>query len=223
MSRIGDKVKAARQAKNLSQKQLAKKLGVSESFISDVEIGRKIANQSIIDRLSKILGKEMNDITMSFEEQVYKKEDNKIKYSVPDEKKKVNEIWSDALSDVLKNVPVYNYDLNKPAGFKKLPVIGNKIEGQPKDKVVYLNIEDDDMIGFRIQKGDIALGHMTQQIDNNGIFLLEYKNTRSIRQVKKLDNSKVLLVSNRGSLRTETAEIKNLKIILKLDKVTLLL
>ncbi|WP_446898077.1 helix-turn-helix domain-containing protein [Clostridium sp. LBM24168] len=219
MSRVGEKIKAARQGKGMSQKQLAKKLGVSESFINDVEIGRKIANQSIIDRLSKVLGKEMNDITMSFEEEIYKKEDNKIKYSVLADKKKVNEVWSDAFSDVLKNVPVYNYSLNGPIGFKKLPVIGNKIEGYPKDKVIYINIEEDDMIGFRIQKGDIALGHLTQQIDNNGIFLLEYKDKRAIRQIKKLDNSKVLLVSNKGSLRTETAEIKNLKTILKLDRL----
>ena len=76
MSRIGDKIRNARQVKKMTQKQLAKKLGVSEKFINEVEIGKRIANQDIIDRLSKILGKEINDITMSFEENIYKEEVN---------------------------------------------------------------------------------------------------------------------------------------------------
>lgn len=223
MSRIGEKIKQARKYKGMSQKQLAKKLGVSESFINDVEIGKRIANQNIIDRLSKVLGKEMNDITMSFEEEVYKRDDSEKKYSVSPVKKEINKVWSDAFSDILKNVPVYNYNLNEPLEFKKLPVVNNKIEGYAKDKVMYLKIKDDDMIGFRIQKDDLALGHLTQNIDNNGIFLLEYKGIRAIRQIKKLDNNKVLLVSNRGSLRTETLETRNLNVLVKLDKLEIIL
>lgn len=218
MSRIGEKIKSARQTKKMSQKQLAKKLGVSEHFINEVETGKKIANQGLIDRLSKVLGKEMNDITMSFEEEVYKKE-NKDEYKSTPITKAVNEVWSDALSDVLKNVPIYDYSLNKPQGFKKLPVVNNKIDGYSKDKVVYIKIQEDDMSGFRMAKGDLVFGHLTQEIYNNSMMLLEYKGTRAIRQIKKLNNSKVLLISNGGSLMTETAEIKSLNPIVKLDRL----
>lgn len=218
MSRVGEKIKSTRMSAGMSQKQLAKKLGVSESFINEIELGRKVANQSVIDRVSKVLGKDINDITMSFEEQVYKEEKNE-KFSIQPKKEKVQDVWNEAFGSVLKNVPIYKYSLNKAIGYKQLPLINNKIEGYSQDKVLYLEIEDDDMSGFRISRGDLAFGHITQELENNAICLVEYGNGRVIRQIKKLDNSKVLLISNKGSLRTETVEIRNLKIVVKLDRL----
>ena len=51
MSRIGEKIKNLRNKKGLTQKQLSKKLGVSESFINDIELGRKIINESLMTKL----------------------------------------------------------------------------------------------------------------------------------------------------------------------------
>lgn len=218
MSRVGEKIKNIRINVGMTQKQLGKKLGVSESFINEVETGRKVINQSLIDRLSKILGKDINDITMSFEEQVYEEEKN-TKFSNLPKKEKVKEVWNEAFGSVLKSVPVYKYNLDKPIAWRQLPLINNKVEGYAQDKVLFLEIEDDDMIGFRIVKEDIAFGHVTNQVENNAICLVEYGSKRAIRQIKKLDNNKVLLLSNRGTLRTETVEIKELKIIVKLDKL----
>ena len=53
MSRVGEKVKNIRSSSGMTQKQLGKKLGVSESFINEVEAGRKVINQNLIDRLSR--------------------------------------------------------------------------------------------------------------------------------------------------------------------------
>jgi len=47
--------------------------------------------------------------------------------------------------------------MDKAVDAKQLPIIQNKVEGFPKDKVFYLIIEDDDMSGFRILKDDLAL------------------------------------------------------------------
>jgi transcriptional regulator with XRE-family HTH domain len=218
LSRVGEKVKNIRADMGITQKQLAKKLGVAENFISEIESGRKVINQSLMDRLSKVLGKDINDITMSFEEQVY--EDEKVqKYTEKPKKESVKEVWNEAFSSVLKNVPVYRYDLKIPIASKQLPLINNKVEGYAQDKVMYLEIEDDDMMGFRILQGDLAFGHMTHEIENNSVCLVEYESKRVIRQIKKLDSNKVLLLSNKGSLRTETIEIRNLKIIVKLDRI----
>jgi transcriptional regulator with XRE-family HTH domain len=218
MSRVGEKVKSIRTSIGMSQKQLGKKLGVSESFINEVESGRKVVNQNLIDRLSKVLGKDINDITMSFEDQVYKEEKSQ-KYTPEPKKENVKDIWNEAFGSVLKNVPIYKYDLHKPIASKQLPLINNKVEGYSQDKVLYLEIQDEDMIGSRIAKGDLAFGHMTHEIENNAICLVEYNGARAIRQIKKLDNNKVLLISNRGSLRTETVELRDLKVIVKLDKL----
>ncbi|MCY6959184.1 helix-turn-helix domain-containing protein [Clostridium brassicae] len=222
MSRVGEKIKEARTASKLTQKQLAKKIGVSESFIKDIELGKKIINESVMNKISKALGKDLNDITMSFEEEVLKEaveEKRGRKVDTP----KVNDVWNDAFSSVLKTVPVYEYNLNKALDGRKMPIIDNKIEGYSKDKVVFLKIQDDDMIGFRISKGDIAFGHITHEIDNNAICLIEYNGERNIRQIKKLDSNKILLISNRGSLRTETVSPKDIKVLIKLDRVEIIL
>ena len=218
MSRVGEKVKSARTEAGLSQKQLAKKLGVAESFIKEVEQGTKVINESLMSRISKALGKDLNDVSMSFEEEIYKEEPAK-KELRPKNVEKVNDVWSDALGSVLKSVPVYKYDLNKVLATRQLPLISNKIEGYGQDKVFFLEIEEDDMIGYRIAKGDIAFAHLTGEIENNAICLIDYNGTRAIRQIKKLDATKLLLVSNRGSVRTETVGNKDIKGIAKLERV----
>lgn len=131
----------------------------------------------------------------------------------------VNEFWNDAFSSVLKSVPVYGYGLNVAKGRKELPVHSNKIEGFPQDKVLYIEIEDSEMSGFRMMPGDLAFAHLVKEISNNGFFLVEYKNKRKIRQIKNLGNSKVLLVSNGGALMTETAEVKEIEVLAKLERI----
>lgn len=229
MSRIGEKIKTMREAAGMNQKQLGKKVGVSESFINEVETGHKVMNEALIDKLSKILGKDLNDITMVSEEENAKedfKEDfstinrTKVKSSTHEQlKDDVKDIWNDAFGSVLKNVPCFRYDLKEVISKKQMILISNKIEGYAQDKVLFLQIENDDMVGFRIAQNDIAFGHITHELENNSICLIDYNSERVIRQIKKLDSSKVLLISNKGSIRTETAYIKDINILVKLDRV----
>lgn len=216
MSRVGSKIKEARQNLSMTEKQLAKKIGVSESFIKEVESGKKVINEDVMKKLSKVLGNDLNDITMSFEAEPFKDEE---KIEPKKTLEKVNEVWNDAFSSVLKTVPIYGYDLNKTVGGRQIPVINNKIEGHTKDKVLFIEIADDDMSGFRMAKGDIAFGYITHEVENNAICLVEYNGERNIRQIKKLDNTKLLLVSNRNSLKTETVGVKEIKVLVKLEKL----
>lgn len=218
MSRIGEKIKQERLNAKLTQKALGKKLGVSEGFINEVETGSKIINQALIDRISKVLGSDLNDVTMSFEEQVYEKEKD-LKYEKKAKKEDVKEVWNEAFGSVIKNVPVYRYDMEEIIAIRQMPLISNKIEGFAQDKVVYLEIQEDDMLGFRIAKGDLAFAHITSDIENNSICLLEVNNEKSIRQIRKLDNNKLLLISNRGTTRTETIDSKSIKVIARLIRV----
>ena len=75
------------------------------------------------------------------------------------------------------------------------------------------------MSEFRILKGDLAFAHIVKEVSNNGIFLIEYNGKRKIRQIKVLGNSKILLVSNGGSLVTETKEIRDIQVIAKLERI----
>ncbi|MGO5074909.1 helix-turn-helix domain-containing protein [Clostridium sporogenes] len=216
MSRVSDKIKEARLKKGLTQKQLAKKLGVAESFINEVESGRKIINESLMNRISKVLGKGINDIGISFEEEV----SSEPKREIPINKNnKIKDVWDNAFSSIIKDVPVYNYNLDRVIYNKQLPIIGNKVQGIHQDKVLFLKIEEEDMSGFRINKGDIAFGYIHHEMENNCIFLIEHNNKRSVRQLKRLDGDKILLINDGISLRTEAVRLKDIKIIAKLLKV----
>lgn len=224
MSRVGENIKNARLKKSMTQKQLGKKLGVSESYINEVETGKKVVGEDIIRRVSKLLGEDLNDVSMSFEDKVYKDDiSRESTISKKETKEKINDVWDNAFSSVLKTVPIYKYDLSKVIGTKQLPLSGNKVEGFSQDKVVYLEIQDDDMMGFRIYKGDLAFSVLSNQVENNAICLIEYNDERVIRQIKKLDNTKALLLSNRTTLRTETINIHEFKVIAKLTRLEIIL
>lgn len=217
MSRAGEKVKSIRLEAKLTEKQFGKKLGVNEAFIKDLETGRKVINDSLISRIKKVFGKDINDINMS---DLKEDEVDQQKNMVFNPKKaEVNETWTNAMSSILKEVPIYDYNFNKKLGARELPVVSNKIEGYNHDKVFFIKIEDNDMAGFRMMKDDIAFGHLIHEIENNSICLLEVNGERFVRQIKKLDNTKILLISNNGNVKTQTVGVKEIKVVGKLEKV----
>ena len=219
MSRVGERIKEAREKSGMTQKTLAKKLGVAEKFINEVETGRKIINESLISKVSKVLNTDLNDINMVVTDEELQKElkaEKQVRQTKPAE---VNEVWNQAFGSVLKNVPIYDYSLANVKGYKQLSTASNKIDGHTANKVFYLKIENNDMTGYRIQKDDLALCYSIKEIENNAISLVEFNGKRVVRQVKKLDNVKALLISNNGSMRTETANIKELKPIARLYKI----
>ncbi len=230
MNSVGEKIKQARNSKGMTQKQLAKKLGVAESFINEIENGRKVVNERLIDRLGNILGGDFTNMTTLFDNII--QEENKQEREISRTASKtvsvrnssvkmeeVNDLWSNALSSVIKAVGIYNYDLNKPIGKRDLPIISNKIEGYAQDKVLYIKIENDDLLGFRICEGDIVFANMTSEMENNKLYLIELNGERVLRQIKKLDSNKVLLISNKNTLRTQTSHPKEIKVIAKLNRV----
>jgi transcriptional regulator with XRE-family HTH domain len=222
VSRVGEKIKEARLKSGMSQKLLAKKLGVAEKFINEIEMGRRVAQESLIDKASKILNADFNDVSMVVTDEALI-EERKAMSDVKNKSSKGNiekdEVWTNAFSSVLKNVPILDYSLKNNKGFKELPIHSNKVEGYSQDKVLYLEIQDDEMSGFRMLKGDLAFATLVKEVSNNGIFLVEYKGRRAIRQIKNLGNSKVLLVSNAGSLLTETMNFNEISVLAKLDRI----
>ena len=219
MSRVGERIKEAREKSGMTQKALAKKLGVAEKFVNEVETGRKIINESLISKVSKVLNTDLNDINMVVTDEELQKElkaEKQVRQTKPAE---VNEVWNQAFGSVLKNVPIYDYSLAQVKGYKQLATASNKIDGHTANKVFYLKIENNDMTGYRIQENDLALCYSIKEIENNSICLVEFNGKRVIRQIKRLDNVKALLISNNGSMRTETANIKEIKAIAKLYRI----
>ena len=225
MSRVGEKIKEARTKAGLTQKALGKKLGVSDKFINEVEMGRRVAQEGFIERAAKILNTDLNDISMVVTDEALM-EERKITEVAKKEKKinakilgETSPVWTDAFSSVMKKVIIYDYSLKKELGSKELPIYSNKVEGYPADKVLYIKVEDNSMSGFRMMKDDIVFGHLVKEVSNNGMFLIEYDNKRVIRQIKSLGGQKLLLIGNDGSVKTETIQVKEAKIIAKLERL----
>ena len=232
MSRVGDTIKNARLKSGVTQKALAKKLGVAEKYINEVEIGKRVVPENFIDRVSKVLNVNLNEISMVVTDEDLKKEEKENAVLKKAEEKKpktfrtlgeTSEVWTEAFSSVLKKVNIYDYNMKRVFGSKDLPIFSNKVEGHAADKVVYFKVEDNDMAGFRIMKGDLAFGFLTKDASKNGIYLIENKGKRVLRQIKTLGNSRVLLISNEGSVNTETVELNSIKIIAKITRIQILL
>ena len=222
MSRIGSEISKLRREKGYTQKQLAKLLGVSEGYIDEVENGKKVLKDSLISRVYKILGQQADNEDVYDTEQT-DKQPKPVKTAAKAPPAPVQQVWNDALDTILKTVPVYDYKLEDSLGKRQLPVISNKIESYPKEKVFYLQIQDNDLSGLRMCKGDLALAYLTQEVEKDAFCLVEYNSSRVVRLIKKLDGNKLLLVSNSGSLATEMVDIKAVKILARLIRLEITL
>lgn len=207
MSRVGKKIQEARMKSGISVKQLAKKLGVSEGYIQDVESGRKIINEDLIKKVEKILNIDIN-------EDVFEGAD------VPVENIKevnasaaINAEWANAFSHILKKIPVFDINQKEIYDYKYLPITDKKIEGYSADKIFYIKAPDDSMRGFRIQKDDRLMIYQNPEIINNSIALIEVDGKRLIRQLKRLDSNKVLILSHSNNLKTETRDVKSFSVL----------
>jgi len=236
MSRIGKEISKVRQQKGMSPKQLAKALGVSEGFVLDIESGKKIINDDMVGRVSKALDFQLGPIGLFASEDNLAQANNQTEsrsYRTTDDttrlaakaspQQPVQEVWDDAFGNILKTVPIYDYRMDKIIDKKLLPIEKNKVEGFQKEKVFYLNIEDSDMAGYRIFKGDRALAVLTNEIDSDGIFFVEYSGARAVRQVKRLQTDKLLLICNKGTLVTETIATRDIKVLARLVKLEIVL
>ncbi|OPZ89984.1 MAG: helix-turn-helix protein [Firmicutes bacterium ADurb.Bin419] len=221
-SRMGMEISKLRKELGITQKQLGKIVGVSEGFIVDVEAGRRILNEDLIKKFSKALRGEVGKLDIyDADEKAYRPEPQKNVVKVVE--KPVQDIWNDALAGVLMSVPVYNYKMEKQVEIRQLPIINNKVEGFAKDKVFYLIVEDNDMAGFRILKDDRVLVHNTHEIAKDGIFFIDYKGKKVIRQIKNIEGGRLLIVSNRGSLVTDTVYRKDVNVLGRLIRLEIIL
>ena len=103
-------------------------------------------------------------------------------------------MWLDALSSVLKRVPVYNAVM-KEVDHRLLPILDGRIEGSAPEKVFYFQAPDDTMRGFRIMREDLCLIVPAASPIDGAIMLVEKDGHRFLRKVKKLDAMNVLLQS----------------------------
>ena len=238
MSRLGDLILLERSRQKLTRKQVARKCGVSESYLKDVEEGRRIIQDDQARRILKTLGtSQRNEAEFSLDEiaatvdlgtlapapkPVTPKPAEPQPAAKPQTKEEQSGIWLDALSSVLKPVPVMNAAWIQVSR-RMVPIQDGRIEGAKPDKVVYFLAPDDTMRAMRIEKGDLVL-IVPQTLPVDGaIMLVEYGAHRCLRKIKLLGNSNILLQSGDRELGAEPMHISEIKLIGKAVRVEIAL
>ena len=215
MSRLGDLIRTERIRQRMTPKQVAKKCGVSESYIMAVEAGTRIIADDQARRILKTIGLKqqteadftLDDIAATVDlaqvqprlaQAVQKpKEPEAVKVASTREEQDegiAGSIWLDALQSVMKSVPVMNAVM-KQVGKRMMPLQDGRIEGANPDKVYWFLSPDDSMRGFRIHAGDIVLIVPAQSPIDGAVMLLEYGRHRMLRKIKKLDATTLMLQS----------------------------
>ncbi len=240
MSRLGDLIRTERIRQKLTPKQVAKKCGVSESYLLAVEAGTRIIADDQARRILKSIGLKqqteaeftLDDIAatvdlaqvqprMAAAAQVKKpvRKETELAASTEDEEGVAGSVWLDALQSVLKRVPVMNAVM-KPVSYRLVPVENGRIEGANPDKVFFYLAPDDSMRGFRIHKGDIVLTVPAQSPVDGAVMLMNYNEHRYLRKVKILDDRNVLLQSYDREYEAETVPVNEIGFIARCVKVT---
>ncbi len=240
MSRLGDLIRTERIRQKLTPKQVARKCGVSESYLLAVEAGTRIIADDQARRILKTIGlKQQTEAEFTLDDiaatvdlvqvqprmaQAVAKPKAKETERVASTEEKSEEgvagsIWLDALQSVLKRVPVMNAVM-KPVSWQLVPVENGRIEGANPDKVFFYLAPDDSMRGFRIHRGDIVLTVPAQSPVDGAIMLMNYKEHRYLRKIKLLDDHRVLLQSYDKEYEAETAFIQDIGFLSRCVRVT---
>ena len=212
MSRLGDLIRLERTRQGLTHKQVARKCGVSDKYLMEVEAGTRIIADDQARRILKAMGMTqqtesdftLDDIAATVDLQSAVPQLTKaVETKKPAKTEKTEEktesdpgvagsIWLDALSGVLKHVPVYNAVM-KEVGHRLLPITNGKIEGASPDKVFYFMAPDNDLRGFRVQRGDLLLVVPAQAAVDGAIMLLQTPQGRILRKVKRYNDYQAML------------------------------
>ncbi|MBR6753390.1 MAG: helix-turn-helix domain-containing protein, partial [Clostridia bacterium] len=221
MSRLGDLIRLERTRQGMTHKQVARKCGVSDKYLMEVEAGTRIIQDEQARRILKVMGLtqqteadfSLDDIAATVDlqsavPQLTRAVEKKEKQPVAEAKADPGvsgSIWLDALAGVLKHVPIYNAVM-KEVGHRLLPITNGKIEGANPDKVFYFMAPDNDLRGFRVQRGDLVLVVPAQAAVDGAIMLLQSPLGRVLRKVKRVNDYQAMLQKYDDAFESE---IKN--------------
>ena len=203
MSRLGDTIRNARVKAKLTEKALGRKCGLAESYIRDVESGRKIVSDEQAQRILKVLGV-ANPVSTELEvaaEPEVKLRPKPRAYVISAQEQAENarraaeessDAWLDALGGVVRRVPVMSPD-GLVIDHVLTPVVGGRIEGGAPDKVLYFRVPDDMLRGFRVYAGDLLLVVPATKAEDDRLMLVEYGGERMVRKLLKLDGGRIQL------------------------------
>jgi len=223
MSRLGDTIQKARIKAKMTEKALGKKCGLAESFIKDVESGRKIVSDDQAQRILKVLGV-ANPVSTELEvaaEPEVKLRPKPRAYVLSAQEQAENarraaeessDAWLDALGGVVKRVPVMSPD-GLVIDHVLTPIVNGKIEGGAPDKVLYYRCPDDMLRGFRVHAGDLLLVVPASKAEDGQLMLVDWQGQRMVRKLLKLDGGRIQLQAFDHEFTAAVGTIMDVKVL----------
>ena len=223
MSRLGDAIQSARIKARMTEKALGKKCGLAESFIKEVESGRKIVSDDQAQRILKVLGAEnpvSTELEVAQEPPVKLRPKPRAYILTPEEEREPdraaqnesNDAWLDALGGVVKRVPVMD-EKGIVVDHVLTPIVSGRIEGGAPDKVLYFRMPDDMLRGFRVHAGDLLLVVPAAKAENDQLMLIEYKGERMVRKLWKLDGMRIQMQAFDHEFSAAVGDIQSVKVL----------
>lgn len=201
MSRLGDMIRTERVKASLTPKQLAKKSGVSEKYIVEVESGNRIINDEAATRILKLMGSK----TELFADMEAKETPAEVQPGTPSKRfsayakpqkstpaAPVSDAWKEALAGNVKGLPVLDAK-GKIITRRMVVLTDGKVLGASPEKVQYFKAPDSSMNGYHIRENDYILLLPSSQPIHNKIMLIKAGENYMLRKVSIQDGNKVLL------------------------------
>lgn len=197
MNPIAERIRQARTKAGMTEKELAKKCGLSAGYISQIETGKKIINETAAAAILKVFGDSMDTVFNAYID-TPEKPSPVVPSPAPAPRGAVQQNqpriptaveptdqWAGALASIIREFQITDLRNGKVMGSKELPVLSKKIEGIPWEKLRFFTVPDDEMSGMNLNKGDILWVHEMQELQGEGIYVMEVNNRRQIRQIFK--------------------------------------
>ncbi len=225
MNLIAQKINTERTKKGMTEKALAKKCGLSENYIKQVEAGKKVINEQAAQKILNVLDVDTDLLQQGanlsrIEEEVTRQRTIKTK-EIDKEQHYIepNQQWSDALAHIIKEFPVEDIVSGKQVGKKTLPMLGKKSEGFAWDSIRFVRVTDNLLQSFRIHQDDIVMIGDTTQIINGKCMLIELNGRRMIRKIWKVNQNTINLSPGVNEHEVETVKADQVKVLGQCIKV----
>lgn len=221
MNPIAKKIQEARLKAKMTEKELAKKCGLSAPYIIQIESGRKIINETAAAAILKVFGETMESSYAAYIEETDKTPVQAApRPAVQPKAAPVQEVvqvepnaqWAGALTSIIKEFQITDLRSGKMVGKKELPVLNKKIESIPWEKLQFCQVSDDEAAGLRLCKGDILWIQEMKELQGEGIYLLERQNRKQLYRIQK-QHGQLALSQKLTEQKPEVVAVKDVRIL----------
>jgi len=229
MNPIAQRIRDARLNAQMTEKELAKKCGLSANYIIAIESGRKIVNEDAASAIFALFG-ESAEIRFSTRRDPADEKPAQpepiptvsprpvVAQSAEPVLRERGAQWAGALVNLIQEFPIHELRSNKRVGSKELPTLTKNNEEVPREKLLLFRVSDDDAAALRIRKDDILWVEAGTAVQKEGVYLVDWQNRKQIVHIKK-DDGRLLLSRGTSDRKSVSVDLKDVRMIGRCVKV----